>query len=303
MSARPTRLIALLTATVMCVAGLAVPGAVAAPSQQEVTADQAALNQAVARYEAALADAAETDAQVRELSAKLDELIAQQNDYQERLQTRVAARYRTGNEGVLSLLLGASSFYDLAVRVELLERTMRYDAETLAGLEAAQAEVRASASDLQQVQAEEARALEALEQEVTAAKQELASSQSALKEYEARVAAAKKAAAEKTAAANDATQKLSGTGDWKTAVASHYSATFTGTGASGEKIGPYSMIVAHKTLPFGTLIEFEYNGKRAVAHVADRGPYVSGREFDLGPGVVRVLGFSGVHEVRYRIIG
>jgi hypothetical protein len=25
--------------------------------------------------------------------------------------------------------------------------------------------------------------------------------------------------------------------------------------------------------------------------------------FDLGPGVVRVLGFSGVHDVRYRVIG
>jgi rare lipoprotein A (peptidoglycan hydrolase) len=62
------------------------------------------------------------------------------------------------------------------------------------------------------------------------------------------------------------------------------------------------MMVAHKTLPFGTLIEFEYGGKRAVARVADRGPHSAEREFDLGPGVVRVLGFNGVHEVRYRII-
>ncbi len=63
------------------------------------------------------------------------------------------------------------------------------------------------------------------------------------------------------------------------------------------------MIVAHKTLPFGTLIEFEYHGKRAVARVADRGPHTPGRTFDLGPGVVRVLGFEGVDTVRYRIIG
>ena len=62
------------------------------------------------------------------------------------------------------------------------------------------------------------------------------------------------------------------------------------------------MIVAHKTLRFGTLIEFEYKGRRAVARVADRGPHTAGRTFDLGPGVVRVLDFSGVHEVRYRII-
>ena len=100
----------------------------------------------------------------------------------------------------------------------------------------------------------------------------------------------------------DPTQQLRGTGSWKTAVASHYGRNFSGRGASGERIGPYSMIVAHKTLPFGTLIEFEYGGKRAVARVADRGPHVAGREFDLGPGVVRVLDFNGVHKVRYRII-
>ena len=62
------------------------------------------------------------------------------------------------------------------------------------------------------------------------------------------------------------------------------------------------MMVAHKTLPFHTLIEFEYNGKRAVTSVEDRGPSEKSRMFDLGPGVVRVFGFSGVHPVRYRII-
>jgi rare lipoprotein A (peptidoglycan hydrolase) len=63
------------------------------------------------------------------------------------------------------------------------------------------------------------------------------------------------------------------------------------------------MIVAHKTLPFGTLVEFEYGGRRAVAVVADRGPYVAGREFDLGPGVARTLGLNGVYTVQYRIVG
>jgi rare lipoprotein A len=85
-------------------------------------------------------------------------------------------------------------------------------------------------------------------------------------------------------------------------VASHYGRNFTGKGASGKSIGPYSMMVAHKTLPFGTLIEFSYHGRRAVASVEDRGPHVAGREFDLGPGVVRALTFSGVDEVNYRII-
>ena len=103
-------------------------------------------------------------------------------------------------------------------------------------------------------------------------------------------------------ATGDSSQRLSGSGAWTTSVASHYGLNFHGRGASGETIGPYSMMVAHETLPFGTLIEFEYNGKRAVAHVADRGPYSSGRTFDLGPGVIRVLGFRGVHPIRWRII-
>ena len=73
--------------------------------------------------------------------------------------------------------------------------------------------------------------------------------------------------------------------------------------ANGEVLTPDSMVVAHMTLPFGTLVEFKYNGRRAVATVSDRGPFYAGREFDLGPGIARVLGFEGVHTVQYRIIG
>ena len=100
----------------------------------------------------------------------------------------------------------------------------------------------------------------------------------------------------------DIVQQLTGSGAWKKGLASHYSRTFSGRGANGERIGPYTMMVAHKTLPFGTLVEIEYRGRRAVAKVADRGPHSKERVFDLGPGVVRVLNFNGVHQVRYRII-
>jgi rare lipoprotein A (peptidoglycan hydrolase) len=121
-------------------------------------------------------------------------------------------------------------------------------------------------------------------------------------EAEAAAEEAARQAAASAPAQDDPTQQLTGSGEWKTAVASHYGRDFTGRGASGAEIGPYSMIVAHRTLQFGTLIEFEYGGKRAVASVQDRGPHVEGREFDLGPGVVRVLDFAGVDDVRYRII-
>lgn len=257
------------------------------------------------QYSAAEAEADAVDARVREVTAALDFSMAEEARYQRLLQSRVVAMYRSENSTPLSLILGASTVQDLADRLEWLDRMARNDAENIRGLKAAREDARQSAEALLELQAEHARTLETLGAEVTRARADLAESQSALAEYEAKVAAAAAAAAAKraaTAPANTPNQGLTGSGEWQVGVASHYSRNFTGRGASGESIGPYSMIVAHKTLPFGTLIEFEYNDKRAVARVADRGPFTPGRDFDLGPGVVRVLDFSGVRQVRYRII-
>ncbi len=94
------------------------------------------------------------------------------------------------------------------------------------------------------------------------------------------------------------------TGDgWRSARASWYGPGFYGNGmAGGGTLQPDSMVVAHRSLPFGTLIEFSYRGNTCVAVVQDRGPYAGGRVFDLGPGTARALGFSGVGTVQYRII-
>ncbi|MGB4594107.1 MAG: RlpA-like double-psi beta-barrel domain-containing protein [Coriobacteriia bacterium] len=298
MSRRWTAGFALLTAIAICLVGLSAAPAGAAPTSGQTSEDRAALARVLDRYEAAQARSAQVDARVRKASAALDRIVADEARYQSRLRSRVAAIYRSPDESAIILLFTASSVQDLSERFDILERIAQQDADNLKALKAARAEAKQSAAELLKLQADEARALDALADEVARARKELAASEATLREYEARTAANAKAARAKT----DSTRNLSGTGAWKTAVASHYGRNFTGRGASGEAIGPYSMIVAHKTLPFGTLIEFEYNGKRAVARVADRGPYVAGRTFDLGPGVVRVLDFSGVHEVRYRII-
>jgi uncharacterized protein YabE (DUF348 family) len=73
--------------------------------------------------------------------------------------------------------------------------------------------------------------------------------------------------------------------------------------AGGGVLTRDAMIVAHKTLPFGTRVEFTYKGRDCVAVVMDRGPYVAGRDFDFAPGVCSALGFSGVATVQYRILG
>lgn len=91
---------------------------------------------------------------------------------------------------------------------------------------------------------------------------------------------------------------------WSTARVSWYGPGFYGnTMAGGGTLTPTSMVVAHRSLPFGTRVEFKYKGKTCVAVVRDRGPYVSGRTFDLGPGTAKTLGFSGVGTVSYRILG
>lgn len=286
----------------ICLLGSGAATATAVPTASEVTSDRAALDAALARYDAAQAEASALDAQVAGASAQLDQLVLEQQQQQARLQSRVAAMYRAGDADTLSLLLTASSLQELAERLDLLERMARQADENLRALKEARAAAQASAEGLLALQAQQAETLAALEQEVAVARQELAASQAALAEYEAQLAAKAKAAKAAAEAAARVNQQLAGSGEWGTAVASHYSLNFTGKGANGEPIGPYTMMCAHKTLPFGTLVEFEYNGERAVAKVADRGPFTAGRDFDLGPGTARVLGFSGVHEVRYRVI-
>lgn len=94
------------------------------------------------------------------------------------------------------------------------------------------------------------------------------------------------------------------TSGWQSAKASWYGPGFYGrTTASGAVLTTDMMNVAHKSLPFGTRIQFEYRGRTATAVVNDRGPYIHGRVFDLGPGTAKALGFSGVGTVKYRILG
>jgi hypothetical protein len=55
--------------------------------------------------------------------------------------------------------------------------------------------------------------------------------------------------------------------------------------------------VANRTLPCGTRVAFRYNGRSVTATVDDRGPYVSGRDWDLNQNTAGALGFGGVGTV------
>ncbi len=114
--------------------------------------------------------------------------------------------------------------------------------------------------------------------------------------------APKPAAAPRTEA--PAPSRAADTTGWQSARASWYGPGFYGrTTASGAVLTENMMNVAHRTLPFGTQVQFEYNGRTATAVVNDRGPHIAGRVWDLGPGTAKALGFSGVGMVNYRILG
>ena len=76
--------------------------------------------------------------------------------------------------------------------------------------------------------------------------------------------------------------------------------------ASGRPFKPETFGLANKELPFGTLVKITNleNGKTVYAVVLDRGPYVKGRDFDLYPKTMRVLGGirKGVIPVRVEVI-
>lgn len=77
-----------------------------------------------------------------------------------------------------------------------------------------------------------------------------------------------------------------------------------GPTASGERSRPAVLTAAHKTLPFGTLVEVtnRANGRSIVVRINDRGPYVAGRVIDLTPAGARALKFDGLAQVMLRVL-
>lgn len=83
------------------------------------------------------------------------------------------------------------------------------------------------------------------------------------------------------------------------AKVSWYGAESGSRTASGMFFDGSQMIVAHKSLPFGTKIRFSYQGRSVTVPVQDRGPYIKGRTFDLSHAAARKLGIvnAGVARV------
>lgn len=94
---------------------------------------------------------------------------------------------------------------------------------------------------------------------------------------------------------------------YETGMASWYGREFHGkTTASGENFDMYDMTAAHKTLPFGTIIEVKNleTGQTARVRVNDRGPYRGERIIDLSYNAARNLDMiqNGEAEVGIKIL-
>ena len=65
------------------------------------------------------------------------------------------------------------------------------------------------------------------------------------------------------------------------------------TTASGEMMNPDAMTAAHRSLPFGTMVEVtnQNNGRSLTLRINDRGPFVGGRIIDVSRAAATQLGF------------
>jgi 3D (Asp-Asp-Asp) domain-containing protein len=58
--------------------------------------------------------------------------------------------------------------------------------------------------------------------------------------------------------------------------------------ANGERLNCAAMTAAHRTLPFGTLVDVSHKGCVTV-RINDRGPFIRGRHIDLSPAAARAI--------------
>ena len=87
----------------------------------------------------------------------------------------------------------------------------------------------------------------------------------------------------------------------QTGIASVYSNERT---ANGEYAHASALTAAHRSLPFGTMVEVTntQTGRSVAVRINDRGPFIRGRVIDLTPAGARAIGSSGLAPVRLSVL-
>ncbi len=79
-----------------------------------------------------------------------------------------------------------------------------------------------------------------------------------------------------------------------------------GNTSLGEKVMPWDMIAAHKTLPLPCVVKVTNleNGKSVKLRMNDRGPFIDGRIIDVSPRAAKKLGFKkqGLSTTRVQVL-
>ena len=93
----------------------------------------------------------------------------------------------------------------------------------------------------------------------------------------------------------------------KTGIASWYGGRFHGRRtANGEIFNQHELTAAHRTLPFGTLVNVTSvdTGQSVQVRINDRGPFTQGRIIDLSAAAADAIGLKsrGIGEVRVDVL-
>ncbi|WP_437879076.1 septal ring lytic transglycosylase RlpA family protein [Sorangium sp. So ce513] len=88
--------------------------------------------------------------------------------------------------------------------------------------------------------------------------------------------------------------------------ATYYADKFTGRAtASGERYNPRALTAAHRTLPFGAIVDVvRRDGRRVRVRINDRGPFKRGRVIDLSRRAAEKIGLikEGIADVTLELI-
>ena len=88
--------------------------------------------------------------------------------------------------------------------------------------------------------------------------------------------------------------------------ASYYSDRLVGHAtANGEAYDPRALTAAHRTVPFGTMVDVARpDGRHVIVRINDRGPHKRGRVIDLSRRAAEQIGLvkEGVGEVTLRVV-
>jgi rare lipoprotein A len=243
----------------------------------------------------------------------------------ERYVNRAVEAYKNGPQSDIDLLLSAETLNDAFDAAEVSSVLADADVDAIEELLAAKAAAEATEDSIdaqkQSLLVTQAKA-EAVKEDIAGTLDDRRSVLSDLSDQIDELEAQARAAARQAAETNgiDVGQALLdllqpsgpsagipdsfvGTGVTFEGIASWYGPGFEGNHtANGDIFDSDLYTAASKTLPLGTWLYVEFDGRGVVVYVNDRGPYVGDRILDLSRAAAEAIGISGLGWVKAEIL-